>query len=91
MRVALVQPMRVVSGGFETNGYEVVDRTTGELGLVSREFALDRTHSLALETSWSAPLSEQLSVSGFMRFEETYGLNAEQPVHLAGASFQLRF
>lgn len=91
LRLALVQPLRITSGRFETNGFEVIDRSTGALGRVTRDFAIDESHSLALETTWSAPLTDAMSVSGFLRLEETYGLNAAEANQLGGASVTIRF
>lgn len=92
-RLALVQPMHVEQGNLAVSGTEVLDRNSGELGFVTREFdvaGVDR--KLALEASWGSPFkNDTMAVSGFVRLEmDTHG-DMSQGNQMAGIAARFSY
>ncbi len=78
LRLALVQPMHVETGALETTQFEVVDRTTGEMGLVDQSFDLSSgARRLAMEARYGTQFNDgDAEISAFARFEGQTGPNA---------------
>jgi len=92
MRLSLMQPLHVENGALAMKSVEVVDRETGEIGVVSRSFALDgQQRRLAAELSYATPvLSGKGEAAAFLRAEtETAG--AREGAAMVGGSFRIAF
>ena len=91
-RFALVQPLHVESGNISVTTGEVIDRDTGALGSVTREFSLSADRRFAAEAMWGSHFGDDdaVTVSGFVRFEQQSEpqLEGEQQF---GAKIQLRY
>jgi hypothetical protein len=91
-RFSLMQPLHVESGSLDMNSVEVIDRDTGEIGVVARSFSLaGADRRFAAELSYATPvLSGRGQVAGFVRGESrpSPGVSAGA---MAGASFRLAF
>ena len=56
LRLSFTQPMHVERGKLAFSSLEVVDRTTGELGLVDRSFAISAPRRYVAETLYASPV-----------------------------------
>jgi hypothetical protein len=93
-RIALVQPMHVENGGLDLTGIEVVDRTTGELGQVTRFTPVDdRAREFALEAMYARPILDgRAQAAGFIRSEAAAAKGVRSSVdHMMGGSLTFRF
>ena len=95
-RLTLSQPLRVENGAFLYSGVEVVDRETGELGVVSQTWGIsDAQRTLNLELSYGVPVFDGMGeVSAFTRSDVTAGngsADALNPEFATGARFSIKF
>lgn len=56
LRFSIAQPMHVEAGGMEYASVQVVDRQTGELGLVSERFNMSGSRDYAFEALYALPV-----------------------------------
>lgn len=85
IRVSFAQPLHVENGALTLTSTQVVDRETGELGLVDQEIHLGGARGYVAETLYSAPIGKfGASISAFGRVR----LSAEEP-GADGAIFSL--
>ena len=94
LRLAVSQPLHVERGSIEYTGVEVIDRQTGELGNVTRSFALQgQPRSHVVDSVYRLPLGNgnaAVSVFGKFRFGEVNKTAGESPV-MAGMGFNVLF
>jgi hypothetical protein len=90
LRFSFSQPMHVERGRLGYTSLEVVDRATGELGLVDRTFEISATRRYVAETLYATPVMDgqgELSVFGRAQFQA-----GESDDDLTvGAAFNVRF
>ena len=90
-RLTLSQPLFVEKGALQVSGVEVIDRTTGQIGLVMREADVAQARPLAAELLYARPiLDERADLSLFARAERNPGA-AEPETYLAGARLRIGF
>ncbi|MBR9825482.1 MAG: S8 family serine peptidase [Alphaproteobacteria bacterium] len=92
-RVSLIQPLHTENGALRFNTTDIVDRTTGELGLVSQDWEIGGDRAMISEVIYSAPLpGRNMSFTGFVRVNlnetSTYTLHGDFG---AGASIRWAF
>ncbi|MAI90190.1 S8 family peptidase [Ponticaulis sp.] len=95
VRVTLAQPLRVESGSFEYSALEVIDRETGELGIVTQNWGIaDTGRDFNVELSYGAPIMDGMAeVSAFTRVEvdERPSAGLTELEHALGARFAIRY
>ncbi|MBI1339904.1 S8 family serine peptidase [bacterium] len=74
-RLALVQPMHIETGALDVSGFEVVDRTTGDIGQVVRRTSISgRERVMALEAFYARPImGDRAEIAAFLRAETGEG------------------
>jgi hypothetical protein len=91
MQVSLSQPMYVEHGALNVTGVQVVDRQTGELGIVTQRVEIAGQRRLAGEALYAVPVQRgEGDVSLFGRTETASDVSHGQ-VYMAGARYRLRF
>lgn len=91
-RLSLLQPLFIEKGRMAFTGVEVVDRRTGEKGVVTRSFDVEQERPLAGEVSYGRKLPfGQSEVSFFGRAEVNPAYTADRQVYLAGARVRVGF
>ncbi|MBN03683.1 S8 family serine peptidase [Ponticaulis sp.] len=94
-RLSIAQPLHVEAGSFEFTTLEVVNRETGELGLVSQTWGVaDTGRDYNLEASYGTALMDGMAeVSAFSRveFNETPVANESETDYAVGARFAIRY
>ncbi|MBB4659057.1 S8 family serine peptidase [Parvularcula dongshanensis] len=84
--LTLSQPLALAEGGISISQYEVVDRMSGELGLVRRPVGFDAPRPMITETSYAFPVAEgQGAVAALLAHDAAAGTVQ------AGLSFRRRF
>jgi hypothetical protein len=91
MRLTLAQPMYVRSGGLELKTVEIVDRTTGALGIVSRELDVSQPPTYSAELLYSAPVLDNRSDVAFFGRVETSSEPAAGGLRSYMAGARVRF
>ena len=70
LRISVAQPLHIESGSMTFDSFEVIDRSTGETGVVVREFDLaTRKRRLTGEFLYAAPVMDGGEISFFGRLE----------------------
>jgi hypothetical protein len=93
LRLSLTQPLHVESGALTYSSVQVVDRDSGEVGLVEETWELGEARQYITEAMYSKPLLEgQAEISLFARvsFQSTHAEGSSDDVTL-GSRFSLRF
>ena len=94
-RLSIAQPLHVEAGSFEFTTLEVVNRETGELGLVSQTWGVaDTGRDYNLEASYGTALMAGMAeVSAFSRveFNEAPIANESETDYAVGARFAIRY
>ena len=93
LRLSVAQPFHVESGDLAYTSVQVVDRTTGELGVASQTFGIDgNARGFTGELLYAAPILDQAGEIGlFGRAELQSGGNADVNQMAAGARISVRF
>ncbi|WP_300530453.1 S8 family peptidase [Maricaulis sp.] len=93
VRLSLIQPLHVEDGAIRYTGTRIIDRDTGELGLVSQDWELGGMRPTVLEVMYASPLpGAQADITLFNRFEVSGEQISEQRVGLlSGVRFELKF
>jgi len=89
-QVSVSQPMFVEKGRLNIQSVQVVDRETGELGIVNDRVDISGQRRLAGEAFYLRPLSTQEDVSFFGRVENQAD-GAGESQYIAGARYRLAF
>jgi len=90
VQLTVSQPMFVERGRLNMSSVQVVDRDTGELGVVNQSLDISGRRQLAGEALYGVPLSGRAEVALFGRVE-TPQANASGDVYMAGARYRLSF
>lgn len=93
LRVSIIQPLHVEQGHIDYTATQVVDRETGELGVVTDRWELGGMRPTYAEVLYATPLSAgDASLSLFTRFELSgEALSEERVGVMSGARYTLRF
>ena len=90
VRLTFGQPLTVESGEIEFRNTEVIDRETGEMGVVSQYIGIDTKRRYMGEVLYATPIT-RTSVLGVMaRYVTEGGMDQDKSIVL-GANFGLRF
>ena len=91
LQLSLSQPMFVEKGRLNLQSVQVIDRQSGELGVVNQSIDIGGRRRLAGEALYALPISGgNGDVSMFGRVE-TVGDRASAQTYLAGARYRIRF
>nr|MEA2797740.1 hypothetical protein [Phenylobacterium sp.] len=91
MQLSVSQPMFVERGHLNMTSVQVVDRTTGELGVVTQSVDISGQRQIAGEALYSRPVSGgQGDVALFGRVE-TAPAGSQAQTYMAGARYRIRF
>jgi len=91
LQLSVSQPMFVEKGRLNLSGVEVIDRSTGELGVVTHSVDIAGQRRLAGEALYSLPISHgEGDVALFGRVESQPDRSASQ-TYMAGARYRMRF
>ena len=95
LRVSFAQPMHLEGGRLNYTGLQVVDRQTGELGLVTQSFdATQNTRPLVAELLYGRTVLHGAGELGLFTRAETRGVDAAghtTPVMTTGARFRVSY
>ncbi|HXA39554.1 MAG TPA: S8 family serine peptidase [Phenylobacterium sp.] len=91
LQVSVSQPMFVESGRLKMTSVQVVNRDTGELGVVTQSLDISGQRQLAGEAIYSRPLSDGRGVVGLFGRVETVPAGVQAQSYMAGARYRLRF
>ena len=89
-RLSLLQPLFIEKGRMAFTGVEVVDRRTGEKGVVTRTFDVEQERPLAAEIQYGRALSGA-EVTFFGRLDVNPAQTASTQTVLAGARLKVAF
>ena len=90
MRVSIGQPLRVEEGKLEFLSEEVVDRMTGETGLVSQTIGIETKRRHLAEFAYATPITGQSELGVIARYLSEGELDQDENI-MIGANFGLRF
>ncbi len=83
VRLSFTQPLHIENGSLEFTSIQVVDRSTGELGSVTRRFDItEKSRRLTSEILYSTPLTKTGEMSLFGRVD--YRLNSSKTQNVDG-------
>ena len=91
-RISILQPLFIEKGRMAFTGVEVVDRRTGEKGVVTRSFDVEQERPFAGEVSYGRALNagrSELSLFGRAELNPAYA--SDKQVYLAGARVRIGF
>jgi hypothetical protein len=92
LRVSLSQPLQIEQGSMKFVSAEIVDRATGEIGQVDRQFDISTDRRLAGELLYASPLFGGSSEAGlFGRLEMSTGRNADVDDFVVGGRLSIGF
>ena len=95
LRLSVAQPFHVEEGTMEFDSVQVVDRSTGEIGVVTQTFELQGgERPYVVEGIYAAPFGEMGEISAFARAELNRDLNqftTEENEVIAGARLAFKF
>ncbi len=92
-RLALSQPLYIERGALQIQQVEVIDRSTGELGIATSRHAISDARTLAAEALYGLPMdSGRGDLTFFGRAETTVsGAQAKPAEYIAGARYRIGF
>jgi hypothetical protein len=90
VRLALSQPLHVERGRLAYSSVQVIDRSTGELGVVRDEFSISSERRLAAELLYGLPTGDGSQVTFFSRVE-SQPATGRQTSYIAGAGYRIAF
>ena len=91
LQVTLSQPMYVERGGLKMTSVQVVDRNTGDLGVVSQDIDIAGQRQIAGEAIYQQALKDGHGVVGLFGRVETSPAPGQSDAYMAGARYRLRF
>ena len=91
-RFSLSQPLVVEDGKFDVTTVQVVDRETGEIGIVTQSFDVSQARPYAAELLYGRSVFDgQADLSFFGRVDVKPGSEGEQESYMAGARIRIGF
>ncbi|QIG52926.1 S8 family serine peptidase [Altererythrobacter sp. BO-6] len=90
LRVSLAQPLNVESGELELRSEQVVDRLTGETGVVTQRIGIATKRRIAAEAVYATPLSDAAEFGLFGRYVQQ-DAGGEGGGYMVGANLGWRF
>jgi hypothetical protein len=91
LQITLSQPMYVERGHLNLTGVEVVDRTTGEIGVVTRSVDIAGQRRVAGEAVYSLPTNGGFGYVALFGRAETQSDTTQPQAYMAGARYRLAF
>jgi hypothetical protein len=90
LRVSVAQPLRIEQGALEFRGEEVIDRETGEIGVVAQSFGIETRRRVTGEAVYALPLTKSSDLGVFGRFVSA-GDVGDGESYVVGGNYSLRF
>ncbi len=90
LRVSLGQPLTIESGELQFNSDQVVDRETGELGVVTQTIGIETKRRMTGEIVYATPLTQNSEFGLFGRYVSA-GDTSDEESYVVGANVGLRF
>jgi len=90
MRVSVSQPLNVESGSIEFASDAIIDRTTGERGLITQTIGLETKRRIAGEVLYGTQLGQRAQLSVFGNYL-TEGNPGEESAFVVGTNIGWRF
>ena len=90
VRLTFGQPLTVESGEIEFRNTEVIDRETGEMGVVSQYIGIDTKRRYMGEVLYATPITKTSVLGVMARYVTEGGMDQDKSIVL-GANFGLRF
>lgn len=90
LRVTFGQPLNVERGEVQLHSLQVIDRETGERGMVAQSIGIETKRRVMGELVYASPVFERGEFGLFGRFVSE-GVDSEGDGVMAGANFGLRF
>jgi len=91
LQLSVSQPMFVEKGRLNLQSVEVIDRQTGELGVVSRSIDIAGQRRVAGEALYALPINGGDGDVSFFGRVETTPAAAQAQTYMAGARYRVRF
>ena len=91
MQISVSQPMYVERGRLTQTSVQVVDRTTGDLGVVSQSLDIAGQRQLAGEALYAVPVSGGRGDVALFGRVETAPSAGQGQTYMAGARYRVRF
>ena len=91
LQLSVSQPMFVENGHLNLQSVQVINRQTGELGVVNQSIDIAGKRRLAGEALYSLPISGGSGDVAMFGRVETVGGNTSGQTYLAGARYRIRF
>ena len=90
-RVSIAQPLHVESGALQYHSLEVVDRSTGALGVVTQNWSISGKREYRMEATYGVPVLEgRAEINGFGLLDLNPPTRPDSPVAVTlGAQFKL--
>ncbi|MFL0357004.1 S8 family peptidase [Erythrobacter sp. GH1-10] len=90
LRVSVGQPLTIERGDLELRSEQVIDRETGELGIVTQTIGIETKRRYTGEFVYATPVTET-SEFGLIGRYVSGGVEGQDPSFTIGANFGLRF
>lgn len=90
LRVSVGQPLTIESGELQFNSDQVVDRETGELGVVTQTIGIETKRRMTGEIVYASPLSSSSEFGLFGRYVSA-GETGNEESYVVGANIGMRF
>ncbi len=90
LRVSVAQPLQVVEGELEFTSEQVIDRSTGQTGLVTQSLGIETRRQITGEAVYALPLTQFSEFGLFGRYASAADTNTNENL-VVGGNFSLRF
>lgn len=90
LRLSVGQPLNIETGEIEFRSRQVIDRTTGETGMVVQTFGIEGKRGVIGEGIYAAPIGDNGELGLFGRYESNVS-SSETENYTVGGSLRLRF
>jgi hypothetical protein len=91
MQLSISQPMYVERGRLNLTSVQVIDRTTGDLGVVTQNISISGQRQLAGEALYGLPISGGRGDVALFGRVETAPAAGQGQTYIAGARYRIRF
>ena len=91
LQLSVSQPMFVERGHLNLTSVQVIDRTTGDLGVVTQNIDISGQRELAGEALYGLPVSGGRGDVSFFGRVETAPAAGQGQAYMAGARYRIRF
>ena len=91
LQLTLSQPMVIESGGLKLTGVEVVDRSTGEIGVVTHDLDISGKRRIAGEALYSWPVQAGQGYMALFGRAETLTDTTQAQAYTLGGRYRVRF